>query len=297
MTLRDTIRDTTAKHLDSGYIVCGQNLSAVGFVANTVPNHSGLTELPMSDVANSGFAVGAALAGRRPILIVRYQGFQHFNAAMIVNYAAKSKALWGRPCPVLVRSIAMEGGIGPTSGSSHHSMFTRMPGIKVFAPMTPSEWRGAYEEFMSNDDPVYLSEHREAYDTDGVIPTWFSSGRIDVVLFPISITRFAAMDAAMELHDHLSVAVHHVMQLKPFLQSISSVALHDLMDARFGGIVIDDDYPGGVASDIAMQLHTATGARMRVLGLANKTAGFGPGMDVLPPDAKRIKQVVKEMLR
>ena len=37
---------------------------------------------------------------------------------MIINYACKSKEIWKVPCPVFVRGIAMEGGIGPVAGSS-----------------------------------------------------------------------------------------------------------------------------------------------------------------------------------
>lgn len=301
-SLRDTIRDLTRKHLDSGFMVTGQCLSAVGFVANTVPDHPGLTELPMSDVAGAYFAVGAALANRRPILILRYQGFSWLAANAIVNYAAKSKALWNRPCPLLIRSIAMEGNIGPTSGSSHHSLFTRMPGMRVIAPMTPGEWKTAYDEWMSSDEVVYLSEHRGSYDTDGELHStsdefWRHGQYPQIVLFPISITRFAAINVAEDFlsNEARPIAVHHVSTLTPF--NASQESLIDLKHSRFGGIVLDDDYVGGVASDIAMQLHALTGARMRVLGLEDRTAGFGPGMDNLPPNVERIKAFVKERLR
>ena len=46
-----------------------------------------------------------------------------------------------KPCPVFVRSIAMEGGIGPVAGSSHHSLYYRMPGVKICSPMTPKEYK------------------------------------------------------------------------------------------------------------------------------------------------------------
>ena len=54
-----------------------------------------MVELSMADVAGGGFAVGAALAGRRPMYIIRYEGFNWFNAPIIVNYACKSKEIWG----------------------------------------------------------------------------------------------------------------------------------------------------------------------------------------------------------
>lgn len=294
LTLREAIRETTAQHLDAGRLVMGECLSAVGWVNGTLPERQDMIELPMADVANSGFAVGAALARKRPILIIRYQGFSWFGAALIVNYAAKSKALWGVPCPLLVRSIAMEGGIGPVAGSSHHSLYHRMPGVKIVSPMTPGEWRVAYEDFMAGDDVVYLSEHRKAYDNSDEFSPWIGGHNPDIVLFPISITRFAAHQAAVELSaEGIAVLVHHVVSIKPFAPTVEQ--LEDLRRARCGGIVLDDDYADGTAKAIALDLHAATGARMRAIGLEDRTAGFAARVDNLPPDKDRIKKVVIEV--
>jgi acetoin:2,6-dichlorophenolindophenol oxidoreductase subunit beta len=167
-TVRDTIKEITRHHLATNQGKCyGQCLTAVGWVGGTLPKmyeDEGMVEFSMADVAGGAIATGIALAGGRPIYVVRYQGFQWYNLASVVNYAAKSKEIWNRPCPILVRSIAMEGGVGPVAGSSHHSMAQRMPGIKVIAPMTPGEYQYAYDSFMLDDDPYYISEHRKSYD-------------------------------------------------------------------------------------------------------------------------------------
>ena len=117
-TVRDTIKSITKEHLSGGSRCYGQCLTAVGWVGGTLPRlyeKDGMTELSMADVAGGGIVVGAALAGERPIYVVRYQGFQWYNSPIIANYAMKSKEIWQRPCPLLVRSIAMEGGIGPVA--------------------------------------------------------------------------------------------------------------------------------------------------------------------------------------
>ena len=51
---------------------------------------------------------------------------------IILNYACKSKEIWNVPCPIFIRGIAMEGSIGPVAGSSHYSLYYRMPGINYF---------------------------------------------------------------------------------------------------------------------------------------------------------------------
>lgn len=287
--LRDVIRDLTSRHLDAGHLVMGQCLSAVGWVANTLPERRDMTELPCSDVAGAGFAVGAALAGRRPIYIVRYQGFQWFNAALVVNYAAKSKAMWGVPCPLLVRSIAMEGRIGPVAGSSHHALFYRMPGVKILSPMTPGEWRRAYAEFMEGDGVIYLSEHRAAFgNTQELLDV--CPKHPEVMLFPISITRFAAAEVA----NH-EIGAHHVFQLKPFAPS--AWALEALRQSRYGGVVLDDDYPDGAARAYAHRLSGLTGVQVRVLGLEDRTAGFARCLDNLPPNVERLCEFLDEIRR
>ena len=95
ITVRETIKKTILKHLkEKNGLILGQCLSAVGWVGGTIPElteKEGVVELSMADVANGGIVVGAGLSNRRPIYVIRYQGFNWFNAPIILNYACKSK--------------------------------------------------------------------------------------------------------------------------------------------------------------------------------------------------------------
>jgi len=298
ITLRDTIKETVRYHLtEEKGLAMGQCLTAVGWVGGTLPElyeEDGMVELSMADVAGGGFAVGAALAGRRPMYVIRYQGFNWFNAPMIINYAAKSKEIWGVPCPMFVRSIAMEGGIGPVAGSSHHALYYRMPGIKIVSPMTPGEYEQAYAEFMESDDVVYVSEHRGAYGNTEELPN-IEYDIPDIVLFPISITRFAAVEASKELEkEGYKVAVHHIVNIKPFNPTDNDKLV--LKRAKHG-IVLDDDYVDGIAKSLAFDLSSNTNAEMYVMGLKDKSAGFYPQVDNLPPSKDEIIAKIKEILK
>lgn len=297
-TVRETIKELTRNHLSSGGRCFGQCLTAVGWVGGTLPElyeEDGMVELSMADVAGGAIVTGIALAGERPIYVVRYQGFQWYNSPSIINYAAKSKELWNRPCPVFVRSIAMEGGIGPVAGSSHHSIYDRMPGLKIASPMTPGEYRHIYEEFMKDDEPYYISEHRKSYDnTEELHDTIY--GESDFVLFPISITRFAAEEARAELEKAgLKISVIHQMWIKPFIAKEHWVKA--IKNSKFGGLVLDDDYSAGTCSKIAQQLMLKSGKPIHVLGLEDRTAGFYPGVDNLPPSKEKIIKHVLEIVR
>ena len=296
-TVRDTIKEITRKHLTEGKGKCyGQCLTAVGWVGGTLPElyeEDGMVELSMADVAGGAIVTGVALSGERAIYVVRYQGFQWYNAVSIVNYAAKSKEIWNRPCPILVRSIAMEGGIGPVAGSSHHSLVHRMPGIKVLAPMTPGEYQLAYDLYMIDEDPYYISEHRKSYDNTEELQDVIND-EADFTIFPISITRFE-MKKLLELSEQEGIKLNiiHQLWLKPFY--ILDYWYTTLSNSKYGGLVTDDDYVEGVASSIANTLSVATGKIVHTLGLEPRTAGFYPVVDNLPPTAEQMIEKLKRI--
>ena len=296
-TVRETIKEIIQKHLkENKGQTYGQCLTAVGWVGGTLPElyeKDGMIELPMSDVSNGGIVVGAGLMNKRPIYIIRYQGFNWYNCPIIINYACKSKELWKIPCPIFIRGIGMEGGIGPVAGSSHHSLYFRMPGIKIASPMTPKEYISVYSQFMKDDDVYYVSEHRKSYDNSSELKDSLDYDKFDVIIFAISITRFESVKAKKKLEKKgIKVGIINIVWLKPL--RFKKKWLESLKKSRFGGIVIDDDYVNGVSKSIANDLNLKTGKQMHTMGLKDRTAGFHKAVDNLPPNAEEIcKQIEK----
>ena len=301
-TVRETIKEITRKHLTEKDGLCfGQCLTAVGWVGGTLPEmyeDEGMVEVTTADVANGGFVVGAGLQGVRPIYVVRYQGFQWYNAPMIVNYASKSKEIWDIPCPILIRSIAMEGGMGPVAGSSHHSLYQRMPGTRIIAPMTPTEYEFAYQMFMEHDDVYHISEHRRSYDNTEDLPDIYED-EPDVVLMPIGITRFDAIKAReiLKQNHNKSVSICNMLWIKPWSWN-KSMWKTELHKSKHGGLILDDDYEQGVASYFAKQMmleRNFSQKKVHTLGLEHRTAGFHPNVDNLPPSPEKIVKKVLEI--
>jgi len=296
-TLRDTIKSTLRNHIDSGYQIFGQCLTAVGWVGGTIPelpDHHNIIELPMADVMAGGIVVGSALVGKRPIYVVRYQGFQWYNSAIIANYAGKTKEMWGVDCPIFIRSISMEGGIGPVAGSSHHGIYFRMPGIKIAAPMTPMEYNDVYSFYINNAESVYVSEHRKSYDrkTEFVDKIELNP---DIVLFPFSITRFECEAAEVELTSQgIKTSLFNQLWINPL--KIGDDQVENLKRSKYGGIVLDDDYPNGIAKQIAYELMLRSGKPVRVLCIEEKSAGFQPCNDNLPPSKEKIISFIKNLI-
>ena len=298
-TLRETIKIIIKDHLKSNKgQVFGQCLTAVGWVGGTLPKlyeEDGMIELSMADVAAGGIVTGSALVNKRPIYVIRYQGFNWYNAPMIANYACKSKEIWKVPCPVLIRGIAMEGGIGPVAGSSHHSLYYRMPGIKIASPMTPKEYIKVYNNYMKNDDVVYVSEHRGSYNNTKDLKDVIKY-KSDLVIFAISITRFEAIKAEKILKKKgINISVVNLLWLKPL--KINNKIINLLKNSKFGGLVIDDDYAEGVAKSIANDLTLLSNKKVYTLGLKNKSAGFFPTVDNLPPQANEICKKVQKIFK
>ena len=299
ITVRETIKNTILNHLKKNDgLILGQCLSAVGWVGGTIPElteKEGVIELSMADVANGGIVVGAGLSNRRPIYVIRYQGFNWFNAPIILNYACKSKELWDVPCPIFIRGIAMEGSIGPVAGSSHHSLYYRMPGVKIISPMTPKEYNLAYKSFMNEEEVYYVSEHRASYDNKKELAD-FLSDDVDIIIFSISITRFEAQKVRDILEkENLKIGIANILWIKPF--EIKEKWIQTLKNSKFGGIILDDDYESGVASDMAYKLMKLSKKKVEVMGLKNKSAGFSGKSDNLPPNKEEIITKIKEIIK
>tara|TARA_Y100000590_G_scaffold50972_1_gene53675 strand:+ start:118 stop:1029 length:912 start_codon:yes stop_codon:yes gene_type:complete len=298
-TLREVIKKTISYHLKKRKgLVFGQCLTAVGWVGGTLPKlgeKDGLVDLSMADVANGGIVAGAGLSNRRPIYVIRYQGFNWFNAPIILNYSCKSKEIWNTPCPIFIRGIAMEGSIGPVAGSSHYSIYYKMPGIKIISPMTPKEYKYTYKHFMKNDDVLYVSEHRKSYDNkeelNDIIPK-----KCDLIIFAISITRFDALVACNKLKKMgYNVGIANILWIKPF--KVKSNWIKKLSKAKYGGLVIDDDYTSGIAESIAYKLMHLSNKKVSTLGLKDRSAGFSKKTDNLPPKPKDIIKKILDIIK
>ena len=299
-TVRETIKQIIRDHLKRKKgKVFGQCLTAVGWVGGTLPKlyeKDGMIELSMADVAGGGIVTGSALMNEKPIYVIRYQGFNWYNAPMIVNYAAKSKEIFNEPCPVFVRGIGMEGAIGPVAGSSHHSLYFRMPGVKIVSPMTPKEYEKIYRNFMDGDDVYYVSEHRGSFNNKKELINDIK-GRKDFVIIAISITRFEAIEAKKMLEKKgLKIGIVHVLWIKPF--KITKNSIKCISKSKYGGIILDDDYVDGISNSLANKLGHLTNKKIYSMGLHDKSAGFHKKVDNLPPNStqisKRILRIIKD---
>tara|TARA_B110000003_G_C16627764_1_gene525475 strand:- start:1262 stop:2191 length:930 start_codon:yes stop_codon:yes gene_type:complete len=290
--LKDKIKNITKAHL-SRYktFVFGQNLLGVGQVNGTLPKElrekDGIIDLPMADVAGGGIVTGCASQGLRPFYIIRYQGYNWFNMIFIINYACKSKAIWKIPCPIWIRGIANEGSIGPVAGSTQISQFYKMPGIKIFSPITPKEYEDTYKKFIKDDEVYYISEHRKTFENYLNLKSLINTNpKITIILN--SITRHAAKIIEKEfLRKKIKISIIHLYKLKPL--NFSKKEIQSMATSKFGILICDNDYEDGMPAIISSNISkTIKIKNIHTFGLRQKTAGHHPKKDILPPSAKQI---------
>ncbi len=130
-------------------------------------------DTPISEAAIAGMAVGAALAGYRPIVEIMYCDFLAQAADAIVNHAAKWRYMSGSQfnLPLVVRSPAGGGaGYGAQHSQNLEAWFAHIPGLKVVMPGLPRDARGLLKAAIRDDNPVVFIEHKAHYTYKGEVP-------------------------------------------------------------------------------------------------------------------------------
>lgn len=130
-------------------------------------------DTPLSEDAMTGVAIGAALAGMRPIHVHQRMDFLMLCMNQLVNLAAKTSYVFGRnfAVPMVVRAIiGRSWGQGAQHSQAFHSYFMHVPGIKVAAPTTPHDAKGCMIAAIRDNNPVVFVEHRMLYNNRGVVP-------------------------------------------------------------------------------------------------------------------------------
>ena len=160
---------------DPEVFVIGQGLWSPWYVGSSMTDLDKLygperiMDSPVSELACTGAAVGAALCGYRPIVVHPRMDFLLYAMDSIVNQAAKwAHMLGGQAHPaVTVRSIINRGGEqGAQHSQALHAWFAHVPGLRVVMPATPEDARDLLIAAVWCDDPVLYVDDRWLYELE-----------------------------------------------------------------------------------------------------------------------------------
>ena len=171
ITYIDAIREAQQKALadDPRVFIYGQDVGAFGGAFKATKNlqeqfPGRVLDAPISEDAMTGFAVGAAIGGLRPIIEIQFADFSTVAFNQIVNQAATLYWRTNTPCPITVRlPCGGTSGGGPFHSQSMEAIYAHYPGLIVMTPATVEDAYSMLLEAVAIDDPVIFCEHKFLY--------------------------------------------------------------------------------------------------------------------------------------
>ena len=183
--LRQGIREELQS--DSRVIIFGEDVAvggAFGVTSGLVDEFGGdrVINTPISEDTIMGLAVGAAVAGKRPIVEIMFMDFMALAMSQLVNHAAKLHFMSGGqinvPMVIRVQQGAV-GGWGSQHSQSLEAWLAHVPGLRVVAPSCAIDANQLIRSASQDESPVIFIEHRGLYFRNDP-PGWESANQLSL---------------------------------------------------------------------------------------------------------------------
>jgi acetoin:2,6-dichlorophenolindophenol oxidoreductase subunit beta len=180
MTMAEALRDgmRVAMQSDPSVFLIGEDIGIQGGFGGGFSVTLGLSEefshervmdTPISEAAIIGAAVGAAMAGSRPVAEMQYGDFIFSAMDQVINQAAKMRYMSNGQVsvPLVIRLPVGATQRGAQHSQSSEAYFMHTPGLKVVCPSTPYDAKGLLLAAIRDNDPVIFLEHKLLYGGKG----------------------------------------------------------------------------------------------------------------------------------
>ena len=164
---------------DKSVLLIGQGVKSPWYVSNTTTGllkkfgPARVIDTPVSENAITGAAVGAALAGMRPVVVHPRMDFMLYAFDPIINEAANWHYMCGGKLsvPMVIWGIINRGGEQAAQHSQAlQALFAHIPGLKVVMPSNPYDAKGLLISAIRDDNPVIFIDDRWLYNSEGRVP-------------------------------------------------------------------------------------------------------------------------------
>lgn len=216
---------------------------------------------PIAEQSIMGAAIGAAMAGYKPVAEIMLMNFITVGMDMIVNHAAKLRFMSGgqSQVPLVIRTLT---GAGNQTAGQHadfyEAWFCHTSGIKVVAPTFPADFKGLYLSAIADPDPVLIIE-------TGM--TLFSPGEVPVDQGPIPLGKANVIQEGTDL----TIVSYSAQMLRTMM------AAGQLAEAGISAELIDLRTISPWDKDTVLASAEKTG-RLMVVHEAGRN--FGPGAEI-----------------
>lgn len=203
---------------DESVFLIGQGVKSPWYVGNTAQGllkrfgPERVIDTPVSENAMTGAAVGAAIAGMKPIVVHPRTDFMLYAIDPIINEAANWHYMNGGKAsvPVVIWGIINRGGEqGAQHSQALQAMFAHIPGLKVVMPSTPYDAKGLMIEAIRDPNPVVFIDDRWLHNLEDIVPEEVYGVEIgkgvvrregkDITLIATSFMAHESMKAVQEL--------------------------------------------------------------------------------------------------
>ena len=299
MTSNSSLRSEICNSMESllvekNGLIFGHNLTDVGWVAGTIPpipEHPGYIELPITDIAGVGIAVGAAISNRPIVFISRYQGYLWFNLAPLATYASVSRTVFNQDCWIMFRSIADDGALGPVASGTYLSLATQILGLRVVAPVTKLQWKEVWKQFLSKKDPMFVSEHRSTYEIDYEFEVHSKAPK--VVVLSIGGTFINLRDVSSKLQEKkINHSAHSLLWISPI--QISANVIEEIANSELCVILDPGSKDFGVGAGVQQHISELCQTKIIVIASKEKISGYSNNLkSSIASSETIIKQILK----
>jgi pyruvate/2-oxoglutarate/acetoin dehydrogenase E1 component len=282
-----------------------------------------IVDTPISEHGFCGVALGAALAGMRPVADVQYSDFLFCAMDQLVNQIPKMRYMSGGKLrvPLVLRAPVGSTGRGAQHGQNPEALFLNVPGWKIVCPATAYDAKGLLKAAIRDDNPVLIFEHKLLYGskgartesggldasseipaTDYTVPIGQGVVRrqgTDVTLIGTLLMMHRALEAAAILAaEGISAEVIDPRSLVPFDWEVLEASVR-----KTGRLVVATEGPrtGSVASEIAAgaaeRLSDYLLAPVARVTSPDIPSPFAPPFENLyRPDASRIAEAARRTM-
>ena len=294
---------------DDTVLYFGQNIATTEndpFLQAFGPDRVRVT--PISETAEIGMAIGAAVAGYRPVVELYMAEFMLVAMDQVVNEANRFHYMSGGQVTV---PVVLKAGYGFTAGwagqhtGTIYGMFMGVPGLKVAVPSTPADAKGLMTASIRDDNPViffhhYLLtlEHGDVPEGEYVIPLGQANVAregTDVTIVGIGWTVGRALAAAEQLAaDGVSAEVIDPRTLAP----LDTATILASVEKTGRLVVVDQSTRHGsaaavIAAEVASEGFSSLKAPVQLVCALDATIPYSEPMEeyILPNEAKIVDAV------
>lgn len=268
--------------------------------------------MPVAESGYVNFAVGAAMAGKRPIAEMQFADFIIMAFDAVANQGPKQRYMSGGELSVPLTVRAPQG--AGFSAAAQHSQciegwFMNFPGLKIVMPSNAYDAKGLLKTAIRDNDTVLFLEHKGLLGMKGEVPEGeytiplgqakvVKEGK-DVTIIALQALVYQAMEAAAELEkEGISVEVVDPRSLIPLDKKTIGESVK-----KTGRVVIVHEAPkrGGFGSEISAVISESFFPYLKApivrLGAANVPIPFGSAEQYCFPNKNTIVQSIKEILK